>query len=641
MCGFVGFVDIDEKFSPNDRLQFAKNMGDTIAHRGPDDHGLHDEPEGQLTLSFRRLSIIDRSKAGHQPMISASEQSIIVFNGEIYNAEEIKKNLGNLQDKLRGRSDTEIILEAFESLGVENTLECLNGMFAIAFYDRRTRVLTLVRDRVGKKPLYYGKLNKTFFFGSQTKAFSRHPCWNAEISRESLSAYMCFGYIPSPRSIYKEVETLHPGEIVRIKKGEVVSRKTYWDLSKKSAERSNGLVDFSSDELIKIIELKLKKSISMRLISDVPVGAFLSGGVDSSAIVSFLQEISPHPVKTFSIGFNEKDYDESNYAAAVSKYLKTDHHELILSPKDAQSIIPLIPEFFDEPFADASLVPMLLLSKFAREHVGVAMTGDGGDELFAGYERYQLATKTIAQSTSYAKSSLLHFLSFENFSKVISENLRLNEYEKNKLCLFGLLSGKNSSSSGYEEKIFKQIVGQWHAQDGLVVGANYIPDKIWNGFFANSFPELTRRFQTIDAITYLPDDILVKVDRASMAMSLEARCPFLDYELMEFTFGLPEKYLVRDGITKWILRECLYKRIPRELIDRPKVGFMLPLGEWLRGPLRGWAEELLNEKKLKEEGYLNSNVVHEYWRRHLSGRDNWQYRLWCILMFQSWKNRWV
>jgi asparagine synthase (glutamine-hydrolysing) len=619
-------------------------MGLAIEHRGPDDWGVHDEPDAGLVLSFRRLSIVDLSEAGHQPMLSSSGRSIIAYNGEIYNAGEIARELEATGHRFRGRSDTEVMLEAFEAWGIDATLPKLNGMFAIAYYDRVCRRLTLIRDRMGKKPLYFGWSGDVFFFGSQPKCFFALPDWTPEVDRTSLAAFMRFGYVPAPRSIYSGVECLRPAERIDIVDGQIRERNLYWNIRALAAAAQRRPVSLGDLEAKTRLQELIDEAVERRMVSDVPLGAFLSGGIDSSTIVASMQRASSRPVKTFSIGFQEAAYDESQHASAVASHLGTDHHQLIVSPSDALETIPLIPDYYDEPFGDASQVPSYLLCKLTRGHVTVALSGDGGDELLAGYSRYRIANEVLG-ATNMVPEVLrpAAMAALRNMPGAVwraLEPLMPTRYGRSPLAgrakrLADLLE------RGAEERIFQGIVGQWPDPGMIVKDVVHEDDPIWLGALREDLPETMRRFQMLDTLTYLPDDILVKVDRASMAVALEARVPLLDQRVVEFTLGLPEHMLMRDGEAKWLLRQVLYDRVPRNLIDRPKTGFMMPIDQWLRGPLRDWAEDLLDPRQMEADGLLNPAPIREAWQQHLSGQINWQYRLWCVLMFQAWKRRWI
>lgn len=644
MCGLTGFIDLARRL-PGSRLAgIGERMAQAIAHRGPDDAATWADADAHLALAFRRLAIIDVSPAGRQPMHSASGRFVVVYNGEIYNAPELSRELQAQGVTFRGHSDTEVMLEGFERWGIAATLEKIAGMFAIVLWDRHERRLSLIRDRLGKKPLYYGRVGPTFFFGSQPKSFFPHPDWRAEIDRDSLTAFMRFGYVPAPRSIFKGLASVRPGECVEIKDGEVVGRRLYWDARAKAAAALAQPIVLGDDEAIARFETLLSGAVRRRLLSDVPLGAFLSGGVDSSAVVALMQASSAARVKTFSIGFEESAYDESRHARAVAEHLGTDHHELRVSPREAIDAIPAMPLYYDEPFADGSQVPTYLLSKLTREHVTVALSGDGGDELLAGYSRYRIA-QDIARAIRVVPAPLRPAVAgairgtpdaaWRMLEPLVPRRLGQSPLSARMRRFGGYMEG------GGEEPMFRGLVGQWAEPELLVRGGREPVDDIWQGALGPSVPDFGRRMQLIDTLTYLPDDILVKVDRASMAVGLEARAPLLDHAVVEFTWGLPDRFLVRDRQTKWLLRQVLYRHVPKALIERPKMGFVMPMDEWLRGPLRDWAEDMLDARAMEGDGLLDPAPVRALWAEHLAGRTAGQYRLWCVLMFQAWKRHWL
>jgi asparagine synthase (glutamine-hydrolysing) len=544
----------------------------------------------------------------------------------------------------RGHSDTEVMLEGFERWGMARTLDKIGGMFAIALWDRQSRSLSLIRDRLGKKPLYYGNIGGTFFFGSQPKSFFPHPAWRAEIDRDSLTAFMRFGYVPAPRSIFKGLASVRPAEWVEVRGGEVVARRLYWDARAKAAAALAEPIELSDEEAVARFETLLSGAVERRLLSDVPLGAFLSGGIDSSTIVALMQANGRARAKTFSIGFNESAYDESRHARAVAEHLGTDHHELRVSPREAIDAIPAMPLYYDEPFADGSQVPTYLLSMLTREHVTVALSGDGGDELLAGYTRYRTG-RDIAHVIAAIPAALRPAVAgairgtpdaaWRVLEPLVPRRLGQSPLSARMRRFGGYLS------DGGEEAMFRGLVGQWAEPEKLVRGGREPVDDIWQGALAERVPDFGRRMQLIDTLTYLPDDILVKVDRASMAVGLEARAPLLDHAVVEFTWGLPDRFLVRNGETKWLLRRVLYRHVPKALIERPKMGFVMPMDEWLRGPLRDWAEDLLDARSMEADGLLDPAPVRQLWAEHLSGRTAGQYRLWCVLMFQAWKRHWL
>jgi len=645
MCGFVGFIDQRDGRSAEAAAQLIEAMAEVIAHRGPDDAYSFIDTNAGLALGFRRLAIQDLTHEGRQPMQSLSGRHVLVFNGEIYNAPELRRELVAQGASFRGHSDTEIMLEAFERWGVAQTLPRLSGMFALALWDRKDRFLLLARDPMGKKPLYYGIGGTTVFFGSQPKAFRPHPKFNAELDRDSLCAFLRFGYVPAPHSIFSGLRQLRPGECVGIAHDGTIGAPTrFFDLAAVAAQATRERNDISDDEALDSLDRILGEAVDRRLISDVPLGAFLSGGIDSSLIVALMQARQTGRVQTFSVGFTEAAYDESGYAAAVAAHLGTEHHALRVSPEEVRAAIPAMPTYFDEPFADASQVPTYLLSAFTRRHVTVALSGDGGDELFGGYRRYRHALDILALTARVPAA--LHPL--------LAAGLRatpcgvLNALGPLLPARFGRtpLAGRVrrlAAMLGPDglERIYRDLVGQWPDPESLVVGGREPVDPIWTGALAAAVPEFGRRMQLIDALTYLPDDILVKIDRASMAVGLEARAPLLDTQVAAFAWSLPNSMIRRDGQEKWLLRRLLARHIPQELIDRPKMGFMFPLAEWLRGPLRDWAGDLLSPAALAQDGVLRPEPIARLWREHESGAFDWSYRLWCVLMFQAWRRAWL
>jgi asparagine synthase (glutamine-hydrolysing) len=652
MCGFVGIVQqVEQNYEQMQRN--LRCMSDILAHRGPDGEGIWIDTEAGVGFGHRRLAVIDLSAAGHQPMISNSERYIISYNGEIYNFISIKKELDSAGSELswRGHSDTEVILAAVEYWGIEKTLSKLVGMFAFSLWDKQQRILHLARDRMGEKPLYYGMNNKVFFFGSQLKAFTQHPDWQAEINRDALGLFMQYGYIPAPYSIYKNIFKLPPGTFLSIPvntsesiANNIPEAKQYWSyldsIVMSSDEEYRGDENGAMSELERI----LTRSITDQMVADVPLGAFLSGGIDSSLITALMQANSTTPVKTFSIGFKEKKYNEAQHASAVAKHLGTEHHELYLSPEDTLSMVPNIADVYDEPFADPSQIPTILLSQLARQHVTVSLSGDGGDELFCGYSRY------FTDSRRWASINRLPYPA----RKVLSSLLLTTPYQVFNVLLywtrlFRTPDGKKGSYASALIKLAEEMkfdhFGQfydfrcsnWKHPTEIVLNSQPT-DSMTRDLSMNSlnFSEQCRYMMSFDTQQYLPDDILVKVDRAAMSTSLETRVPLLDHRVIEFSNSLPLSMKVRNGDFKWLLKKLLYKYVPQSLVDRPKMGFGVPIGSWLRGPLTEWSQSMLNETRLKDEGYLNSALVSKKWRDHLSGRHNHQGSLWHVLMFQAW-----
>ncbi|WP_338802640.1 asparagine synthase (glutamine-hydrolyzing) [Pseudomonas sp. RSB 5.4] len=623
MCGFSGFFT--PKADASSSTDLLKKMGDTLLHRGPDDHGEWLGAEGRIGLSHRRLAIVDISAAGHQPMSSQCGRYVIAFNGEIYNHLDLREKLitEGWTEAWKGHSDTETLLACFTCWGVEKTLVATVGMFAIALWDLQDRKLTLARDRLGEKPLYWGWQGDVLLFGSELKSLKVHPSFKAEINRDAISLFMRHNYIPAPLSIYQGIQKLLPGHYVSIKVEDFSKScqpRAYWKLNDAINNGLKKQFAGSDVEAIDALEHQLNKSIQGQMLSDVPLGAFLSGGVDSSTIVSLMQAQSSRPVKTFTIGFNEPGYNEAEHALAVSEHLRTEHSEIYVGSNDALSLIPKLPHIYCEPFADSSQIPTFLISQMAREHVTVSLSGDAGDELFGGYNTYQMSPK-IWNNLSKAPLPLRQGLQTLLAAGPVPEKLKK-------------LSNVMPSTSG--EDFYRRLISHWQNPDELVLGGHE-PMTILNN--CNDWPA-TDSYQNwmmaIDSATYMVDDILVKVDRAAMANSLETRVPMLDHRVVEFAWTLPLHMKIRNGKGKWILREVLYRHVPRELIERPKKGFSIPVGAWLRGPLKDWAETLLGEVRLRNEGFFSVPLVRKIWSEHLKGRVDHSTKLWSILMFQAW-----
>jgi len=573
-------------------------------------------------------------------MVSPSGRFVIIFNGEIYNHLDLRKDLAEKSNySWRGHSDTETLLAGFDVWGIEETVKRSIGMFAFALWDKQEQTLTLGRDRVGEKPLYYGWQCETFLFGSELKALRAHPSFSAEIDRNSLTLFMRHGYVPAPYSIYQNIYKLPPASLLTVSlqnKNPLI--KTYWSGAEIARNGAKNQFTGTPEQAVDELETLLKSAVKQQMMADVPLGAFLSGGIDSSTVVALMQAQSPRPIKTFSIGFHEEAYNEAQHAASVAKHLGTEHTELYVTPQQAMAVIPRLPKLYDEPFADSSQIPTFLVSQLARSHVTVSLSGDAGDELFCGYNRYKLtaslwskisvfplpirrmiaAAITSISPAVYDKiSGVLRFRKFANLGDKIHKGA-------NVLC---------SKNIG---ELYMKFVSQWHEPEELVIGGRE-PATILTGNVLNlDGLDDIEKMMALDLLTYLPDDILAKVDRAAMGVSLESRVPFLDHRVVEFAWKLPLEYKLRDGVTKWALREVLYRHVPKELIERPKMGFGVPIDKWLRGELRDWAEELLSEERLTLEGYLNPAPIRKKWKEHLSGKRNWQHQLWNVLMFQSW-----
>lgn len=644
MCGITGFWDITRQMS-NDYLPIiVQQMSNSLIHRGPDDGGIWLDGEVGIALGHRRLSIVDLSPEGHQPMISADGRYVIVFNGEIYNFPELRKQLQSFGYSFRSHSDTEVMLASFCQWGVLDATKKFNGMFAFALWDRQERVLHLGRDRIGEKPLYYGWCGNTLIFASELKAFKVHPDFQPEINRDALALFLRFSYIPTPYSIYQGIYKLPPATLLSYK-GTLTHPQlvAYW--SAKTVAESGVAYGFPGTEKEAIVHLEalLKNAVKMRMLADVPLGAFLSGGIDSSTIVALMQTQSQQPVKTFSIGFREQDYNEAQYAQAVAQHLGTDHTEFYVTANEALAVIPKLPSLYDEPFSDSSQIPTFLVSQLARNHVTVSLSGDGGDELFAGYNRYFWGRsiwqkigwipKIVRHSTGKVLTSISPATWNQGFAAanaILPRKLKITTPGNKLHKLANILAVPNP------DMMYAGLISHWQASDQVVINS-FEPSTFLNecNLWA-SLPDFTERMMYLDLISYLPDDILVKVDRASMGVSLESRIPFLDHRVVEFAWQIPLSMKIRGNQGKWLLRQVLYKYVPKELIERPKMGFGIPIDSWLRGPLREWAEDLLDQSRLQREGYFNPQAIRQKWDEHQSATHNWQYYLWDVLMFQAW-----
>jgi len=639
MCGLTGYLTGITQAHASEVL--AK-MGNTIAYRGPDDSGIWQDESAGVGLVHRRLSILDLSPAGHQPMLSASGRYVIVFNGEIYNHLELRKELPGFA--WRGHSDTETLLAGFDKWGIEATARKTIGMFAIAVWDRQEREVTLLRDRLGEKPLYYGWQNNTFLFGSELKALKAHPDFHAAIDRNALALLMRYQYVPAPYSIYQGINKLLPGSLLKVSlKNRSSQPQRYWDLRQVVSDGLAQPFKGTPDEAVEHLDILLRDAVSKQMMSDVPLGAFLSGGVDSSVIVALMQAQSNRPVRTFTIGFNEKQYNEAIYAKAVAKHLGTDHTELYVSPQQALDVIPRLPGLYCEPFADSSQIPTFLVSQLARQHVTVSLSGDAGDELFAGYNRYVLAQRLWGKLSRLpvglrrAVAGMITGVSPDAWDRLLGPVQKFLPLGLAQAQIGDKLhKGAMGMSSRTPAELYQYLLSHWNNPSQLVIGASEPTTVLTDVSQQPKTDNFVHHMMALDVLTYLPDDILCKVDRAAMGVSLETRVPLLDHRVVEFSWQLPLDYKLRNGVGKWPLRQVLYKYVPKELIERPKMGFGIPLDIWLRGPLREWAENLINESRLRQEGYFNPAPIRQKWAEHLSGKRNWQYLLWDVLMFQAW-----
>ena len=640
MCGFSGYLSSLNVAQP---FEVLTKMGTAIAHRGPDDSGVWFDYDAGVGLSHRRLSILDLSSAGHQPMASASGRFMLAFNGEIYNHLEIRDALPG-QLSWRGHSDTETLLAGFEAWGIEAAVKKTVGMFAFAVWDRHERQLTLGRDRVGEKPLYYGWQGNVFLFGSELKALQAHPAFRAEIDRDALALLMRHNYIPAPHCIYQGIQKLLPGSLCLISLHDrLVKHTSFWDARKMITNVMANPFTGSPAEAVNDLDKLLRSTIAQQMIADVPLGAFLSGGVDSSLIVALMQMQSSRPIRTFTIGFSEERYNEAKYAKAVAAHLKTDHTELYVSPQQALDVIPRLPSLYCEPFSDSSQIPTFLVSQMARRHVTVSLSGDAGDELFGGYNRYVLGQKLWGDLSRLPLplrsllAKLIRGVKPDDWSRFLGSIQKVLPVGLAQVNIGDKLhKGAGLMSARTSAELYQLIVSHWATPSELVLGACEPKTVLTDLSLQPRMDNFIHQMMGLDLTTYLPDDILCKVDRAAMGVSLETRVPLLDHRVMEFAWRLPLSYKLRDGVGKWCLRQVLHRYVPRELIERPKMGFGIPLDSWLRGPLRAWAEELLQEQRLKREGYFNSELIRRKWAEHLSGKRNWQYHLWDVLMFQAW-----
>lgn len=650
MCGIAGFLVGAERSEDSGLRHVVQRMIEKLHHRGPDDRGVWVDASQGVALGHARLSIQDLSPLGHQPMVSASGRFVVAFNGELYNFRELRRDLEDKGYPFRGHSDTEVLLAAVESWSVEAALRRFVGMFAFALWDTHERSLILARDRLGEKPLYYGWQRGTFLFGSELKALRAHPSWVGMVNRSALALYMRHNYVPAPYSIHEEIFKLPPGTFLKIRSsvspGTLPEPIAYWSAAEVARRGMESPFQGTASEAIERLEELLLDSLAGKMVSDVPLGAFLSGGYDSSLVVALMQKLAGHPVKTFSIGFNEDGYNEAHHAAAVARHLGTDHTELYVTPGEAMAVIPELPEIYDEPFSDSSQIPTFLVSRLAREQVTVSLSGDGGDELFGGYTRYSQGREMLGAmhklpgSLRRVLARMIHTISPRNWDRIflllqpfLPARLRVS-LPGNKLYKLATLLERHG-----ERTLYRALVSHWDDPISLVNGAKELPTALTDP--ANEIPveDFTDYMMYVDLVSYLPDDILVKVDRAAMAVSLETRVPLLDHRLVEFAWTLPRDLKIRGGQSKWILRQVLYRHVPQQLMDRPKMGFGVPIDHWLRGPLKEWAEDLLDEARLREGGWFDPGPIRTKWEEHVSEKNNWAYHIWDVLMFEAWRER--
>ena len=640
MCGLTGWWADPGKLDPGDTEIQA--MGAAIAHRGPDDAGVWSDAEQGVHLGFRRLAIIDVSPAGYQPMVSASGRYLMVFNGEIYNFTLIRGELGD-SVRWRGHSDTEVLLAAIERWGLGPAVQRCAGMFAIALWDRQDRVLSLVRDRLGEKPLYYGTFDGTLLFGSELKALRAHSAWRGTVDRGALSLYLRYNYVPAPHCIYAGVRKVVPGTIVTFRNPATDPEVTaYWSALTVAERGVHDPLAGGDADVASQLESVIRRVVGDEMAADVPLGAFLSGGVDSSVLVAIMQAQSNRPVRTFTIGFQEDDHNEAPYAEAIAKHLGTDHTAMYVTPRDALDVIPRLPQIYDEPFADSSQIPTFLVAQLARQHVTVSVSGEGGDELFGGYNRYVWGerlwrrlehvpplARRFAGRAMRGVSPATWDSAFAAASRVLPSYFQT-----------AMPGGKVHKAAAYlsaetPDALYRGLMTHWRNPE-LMTHAYEPETALTRPDAFPSFNGVVNRMRYFDLVSELPDDILVKVDRATMAVSLESRAPFLHPDIVEFAWRIPPSQIVREGQGKWLLRQVLYKYVPRELLDRPKMGFGVPIAAWLRGPLRTWAGGLIEDTRLLREGYLEPEPIRRAWNDHQSGSIDNSHLLWGVLMFQAW-----
>jgi asparagine synthase (glutamine-hydrolysing) len=637
MCGITGFLERPTRPQAAQEA-IARAMTAALAHRGPDDAGIWTDADAGVALGHRRLAIIDVSPLGHQPMSTADGRYIVTYNGEIYNYDVLAARLRQAGVILRGRSDTEVLIEAFARWGVRETLVECEGMFAIALWDREARTLTLARDRLGIKPLYWSNNSGHFLFASELKALHQHPDWQPAIDPAAIASYLRFGYVPAPHSIYRDTYKLEPGALLTVSGENEPHVERYWDLREIVAQRRPPSPGDDFDQLAEL-DTVLRRAVRNEMVSDVPLGAFLSGGIDSSLVTALMQVQSSRPVRTFSIGFSQEGYDEAAHAKRVAAHLGTEHTEFYVEDAVARDVIPQLPEWYDEPFADSSQIPTQVVSRLARQHVTVALSGDGGDELFGGYTRHRLAehaeiTRTLVPQplrrvVGYAIDQI-PAATMETTFRWLPARLRPVHGEQ-KLAKLAALIGEADAEAAY-----RRLVSLWPEPERLVPGASEPQGLVWDKRMAELCPNVAERMMLLDALTYLPDDILTKVDRASMSVALEVRVPLLNHRVVELAWRLPLSMKLRRGTSKWALRQLLHRHVPEALIDRPKQGFSVPLAAWLRGPLARWADDLLSHAAIASSGWLAPSPILERWREHRRGLRDWSQSLWAVLMLQSW-----
>lgn len=652
MCGIAGLVGFKTSFSTEELAARAQSMADRIRHRGPDDAGVYVDSAAQVALGFRRLSIIDLSREGHQPMRSVSGRYELVFNGEIYNFRELRRELERGGHVFRGHSDTEVLLAGIEAWGLPAALKRAKGMLALALWDKARRELSLARDRVGKKPVYYGWANGCFAFASELKAIRALPGFQPTVNRDALTLLLRHNYIPAPYSIYEGIFKLCQGEFLVLPIEALPAhadisalephRHRYWRWNDAVPAGRAEPFEGNAHDACRDLQACLRAAVRSRMVADVPLGALLSGGIDSSVVAALMQAESSMPVKTFSIGFHESDYNEAGFAKEVAAHLGTDHTELYVSPAEAMAVIPDLPEIYDEPLADVSQIPTHMVSRLARKQVTVALSGDGGDELFAGYTRYLLARnlrRTLFALTTPGRRALAGLIErvparrwdllLAPLGPILPKGARIRPGDK-------LHKASSLLKCADPVELYRNLFSQWQDPVAVVRDGAEPPTPFTDITDRSMGSDFIEQMMQLDGTTYLPENILTKVDRASMAVSLEVRCPLLDSDVIDFAWRLPMDFKVRGGQGKWLLRQLLYQYVPKPLVERPKMGFDVPIGRWLASDLRGWAEDLLDEHKITRQGFFEPEPIRRCWKEHVDGTRNWQYRLWNVLMFQAW-----
>lgn len=634
MCGFAGFLEFAPARSRDESVRLVEQMTNRLTHRGPDDHGQWLNESGTVAMGHRRLSILDTSQHGHQPMTSPCGRFVLAYNGEVYNHLELRRELQQGGVTFRGQSDTETIVAAFSEWGIASTIERCVGMFAMAVWDTHQQSLTLIRDRLGIKPLYYGLSHGGFLFGSELKALRVHPAFDSSLNRGAISRFLQHSYVPTPHTIHSNFRKLPAGSALTISaskkltsNADLSSVNVWWDAKSVAQQSLSNPVSDSHDAMVERLDELLTDAVRLRMLSDVPLGAFLSGGIDSSLVCALMQKQSDRPVQTFTIGFEEAGYNEADHAKRIAQHLGTDHTEYYVTPDEARDVIPRLPEMYDEPFADSSQIPTFLVSQLARQHVTVALSGDGGDELFGGYNRYfHIRDRWLQVSRIPCRKLISKLLS-------VPGNLLAGRWRDRFLYRANLL-GMNSAGALYQNANL-----HWPPGDNLVLNSTDASSTYWNQDAWLHAENPIEEWMWLDAATYLPDDILTKVDRASMAVSLEVRVPVIDHRVFELAWSLPFDSKVSSNNGKLILQDVLSRYVPREMFERPKMGFGVPIDAWLRGPLRDWAESLLTERRLRDQGLLNPEPIRRKWQEHLSGKTDWHYHLWDVLMLQAWLDK--